>query len=158
MRRGSTERKDLDTARWAKFLLSFPRIFMLLSQYSTYNFIWFDPLGSLTLQWVDNGETDTVPGYRPPKVISTHSSSARNRFCNHFPSKHIWGTFEGKTRWTNSFLQGPPKEISILNNEFVNCPEAHWNYMNLKVLCCLANLAVASGKQPGLLMNSLQWL
>ena len=30
-----------------------------------------------------------VPGYRPLRVISTHFSSARNRFCNHFPSKHI---------------------------------------------------------------------
>ena len=25
-----------------------------------------------------------APGYRPPKVISTHFLSARNRFCNHF--------------------------------------------------------------------------
>ena len=32
-----------------------------------------------------------VPGYRPPKVISTHFLSARNPFCNYFSSKHICG-------------------------------------------------------------------
>ena len=29
-----------------------------------------------------------VPRYRPPKVISAHFSSARNRFSSQFPSKH----------------------------------------------------------------------
>ena len=67
---------------------------MLLSQYSAYNFIWFDPLGSLTLQWVDNGETDTVPRYRPPKVISTHFCQLVTDSATTFPQS----TFEAHLR------------------------------------------------------------